>query len=178
LKGLIIAKRKSLGQRIKMLREEIGMSQHDLAVATGISNGSVSTIEGGKASFGIDQIIAVGYFFGFELTDLDAENFICPNENLLRSQIISFHKAHHSTAYEYLEKPPTINYAIRKRVLKSNLLNAPQKIKEIREFIKTEYGWTYKGSSLTNTLNALAKEGLIKIETHPKNKNWKVYHKA
>lgn len=175
----VIAKRQLLGLRIKSLREEIGLSQHDLASATGLSSGTIANIEGGKANSGFSQILSILYFFGYEIEAIAGEEFVCPNEGVLRKQITAFHKNRESASVlVYLEKQPSINYAIKKRILKSSLLDTPQRIQTIKEYLKKEYGWVYKSSSITNTLSALANEGLISIENHATSKIWKVYRRA
>jgi len=175
----VIAKRQLLGHRIKSLREEIGLSQHDLASATGLSSGTIANIEGDKANSGFSQILTILYFFGYEIEEIAGKEFVCPNEGVLRNRIQEFHKNSESASVlVYLEKQPSINYAIKKRILASTLLDTPQRIQTIKEYLKKEYSWTYKSSSITNTLSALASEGLISIENHAKNKNWKIYRRA
>lgn len=53
----------SLGQRIKFLREEKGMSQNDVAKSTGISRSNIGKIENDKISPNCDAVIELAKLF-------------------------------------------------------------------------------------------------------------------
>ncbi|MCU7928725.1 MAG: helix-turn-helix domain-containing protein [Candidatus Thiodiazotropha sp. (ex Dulcina madagascariensis)] len=56
-----------LGQIIGSLRLQKGLEQADLAQALGISQASYSRLEGGKAQWSIDQLMAASKILGLEV---------------------------------------------------------------------------------------------------------------
>ena len=62
-----IKDRHRIGSRIKELREQAGMTQQDLADATGLKRPNISRIELGKYSTGIDILCKIAAELGKEL---------------------------------------------------------------------------------------------------------------
>ena len=57
-----------LGQIIGSLRQQRELDQADLAAALGISQASYSRLEGGKATWSVDQLITVSHRLQVEVT--------------------------------------------------------------------------------------------------------------
>lgn len=54
---------KTFNQRLRMLREERGCAQKDVARAAGVSVASISNYESGQAEPGLDKLCAMADFF-------------------------------------------------------------------------------------------------------------------
>ena len=59
-----------LGQRLKALRQERGLSISEVAAATGISRSFLSLVEGGKSDITLGRLITLLAYFGVSITDL------------------------------------------------------------------------------------------------------------
>lgn len=66
-KEQIIQERLRLGDRIRQLREEAGMSQADLAERTGLIQPNIARIESGKYSTGQDILSKISFALGKNL---------------------------------------------------------------------------------------------------------------
>lgn len=60
-------RRVAFGQRIKELREEMGMSIEDLSVLVGIKPGNIASIEAGKYNMGVTTILRFADALGVQL---------------------------------------------------------------------------------------------------------------
>lgn len=56
-----------VGQQIKLIREEKGLSQEELAQRMGISRTTISKIENGKFSFSIDYLLKLSLSLDFHV---------------------------------------------------------------------------------------------------------------
>ncbi len=63
----LLDRRKELGQRVRMLRMERGMTQAQLAALAGITSGNVFRIEAGMYSMGIDLVNRIADALGVRL---------------------------------------------------------------------------------------------------------------
>lgn len=59
--------RVGVGQQIKLMREEKGLSQEELAQRMGISRTTISKIENGKFSFSIDYLLKLSLSLDFHV---------------------------------------------------------------------------------------------------------------
>lgn len=167
MQKLINKKRKSIGQRIKLIRKELGLTQIELAKGASVSKGTINAIESGNKGCQLENLLAVGYFFGMELEEIATPTAPPQNALQLRDNIISFHKKHNSKEYKILNKKPRIVNALRHKILSTDFLDTPKEVKDILDYCKTEYDWVYKSSSMSNALKALIKEGKIKMIPSP-----------
>ncbi len=163
----IQANRKKLAERVRTLRTELGLSQHDLSVATGLSNGTITHIESGTHDYGIDKLLAICFFFRLSLAEFC--DFDRPSSSLVNSG---------NPLTSLPHKKPTILYALTKKVLRSDFLATGKVVGEIKKFILEHYGWDYRNTSISNTLKSLEGQGLILSDPHPIKQNAKLYRKA
>lgn len=70
-KDEIIQERQRIGQRIRQLREEAGLSQSDLAEMTGLKRPNITRIEAGKYSTGQDILSKISLALGKKLDITD-----------------------------------------------------------------------------------------------------------
>lgn len=66
--------RELFGRRIKARRKILGMTQHGLHVATGITTSYLSAIESGKANCSLDSANEIAVALGLELGPMLAIN--------------------------------------------------------------------------------------------------------
>lgn len=59
-----------LGGRIREAREARGITQHDLAVAVGLTRGSVANLESGRQRVQVHTLIAAAQALGLDAADL------------------------------------------------------------------------------------------------------------
>lgn len=59
-----------VGLNILIRRRELHMTQNDLAEASGISRGYISTIERGRANFKVEALIAIAMALGVDYHEL------------------------------------------------------------------------------------------------------------
>lgn len=163
MKNKIVEKRIHIGIRIRQLRGKLGMTQQTLAQATGLSEGTIMSIETGQSGYVIDSILAVCFFFGYEMEELLNTGFAIPDYSRLREKISRYHKRTGSASYEYLFRKPRAKTMLKESVLPAGFLNSPREIKAIKWYLLDRYNLEYLSSTLTNALRALAKEGIIKI---------------
>lgn len=66
-KSVILEKRKKIGEAIRSIRENRGLSQNELAEKMNISRSTISKIEGGNFNFSIDYLSRFSLALGFEI---------------------------------------------------------------------------------------------------------------
>ncbi len=59
-----------ISETIKMIREELGLKQHELASKAGVSQVLISTIESGKKKPSMDTLKAIAAAFGISYAEL------------------------------------------------------------------------------------------------------------
>lgn len=64
------SEKRSLGYRIRQLREDKNVSQRQLALMTGTSRSYLWKLEGGKADVGIDVLCRIARALGVKVRDL------------------------------------------------------------------------------------------------------------
>lgn len=168
---MLISARKIIGKNVKLIRESLGLSQLNFSIVTGLSKGTIFNIESGKIGYNIDLIDKIIVFSGYSIHDLTNEIFK-PDINL-RDLLIKKYKGQPEYS-NILKSKPEIGYAIKFKLLNSTFFNEPKEINQIRLFFK-EFGWDYKGTSISNALKNMPE--VIEITPHKTKGNTNVYTK-
>jgi transcriptional regulator with XRE-family HTH domain len=165
---------KTLGKNLKRLREFTGLSQHYLASLTEISKRSIANIEGGKRKIDIAIVFKLrAFFFMYTLDQLCDTDIII--EDSLKEKLIEKFKKENPGLMTVLSKQPTIVFAIKNKLLKSDFIDDPKGTKKIREYFIKNYGWKFGGPAIANALKRMP--NLIKIDEHSNKGNANVYSK-
>jgi hypothetical protein len=80
----------------------------------------------------------------------------------------------HSEFSHILNCSPEIVYAIEFKLLKSDFIDQPKEISQIKSFFE-RFGWKYSGTSISNALKRMP--DLIEIRQHETKKNTNIYLK-
>ncbi|RZK48055.1 MAG: XRE family transcriptional regulator [Pedobacter sp.] len=161
-----------IGRNVRAIRKLLGLSVFDFSTLTELSRATIVNIESGKRGLSIHNLDKICHFTNFKLSDLTNKNFQLKGD--IRERLIK-HYQKDNAILNILSKAPDISYAISFKLLKSDFLDTPREIREIRAFISKTFKWTYKGTSISTTLKRMPE--LIKIEPHPTKKNTFLYSK-
>jgi transcriptional regulator with XRE-family HTH domain len=161
-----------IGRNIQILRESLGLTQHDLALLTNISKRSIANIETGKGNFRIELLFAILNFYSVDISLINSRTIKVPEK--FREKLIKHHQERKSENIQILTKRPTIVYAINYYLLPSSFLNNPREIAEIQLFFK-KLGWEFVSSSITNALTRMPE--VIEVRPHESKGNTNVYSK-
>ncbi|RZK01458.1 MAG: XRE family transcriptional regulator [Flavobacterium sp.] len=137
-----------LGKNVKALREAVGLSQHDFSALLEISKRSLASIELGSTNTTLDLISNISSFFGLSIDELT--NTELKIKNKFRDTIIEFHSGNNKYL-AILNKRPNLTFAINYELLKSNFLEKPREVNEVKSFL-AKLGWNYLGTSISNAL--------------------------
>lgn len=75
-----------IGQKVKQLREQAGLSQAQIAQFLGVDQSNISKCEKGERQFQVDQLERLGNLFGVPLGDLmDKEVSVAPLQIAFRA---------------------------------------------------------------------------------------------
>ncbi len=163
--------RKIIGKNIKSLREASGLSQLDFSHLVDISRRSIANIEAGTGGNNLDMLDRIFSFFNIKISDTLKKEIQIPIN--FRETLISNHK-NNKPLLLLLGKKPNITYAIKYKLLKSDFINLPKEVNEIKLFFE-QYGWVYLGTSISNALKR--EHDRIWIGEHKFKKNTYVYSK-
>jgi len=163
--------RKIIGKNIKSLREASGLSQLDFSHLVDISRRSIANIEAGTGNNNLDHLDNIFSFFNVKINDILKKEIQIPIN--FRESLIANHK-NNKPLLILLGKQPNITYAIKYKLLKSDFINTPKEVNEIKLFFE-QYGWGYLGTSISNGLKREADK--ILISKHEFKKNTNVYSK-
>ena len=163
--------RSIIGNNIRMIRKELGLSLLKFSILTGLSKATVVNIESGKTGYNLNLLDKIVAFTKFSLSDLANENFSLKNG--FREAMIKEYRTNYEVNAILIEKPE-ISYAINHIILNSVFFTEPQEIKAIRNYLSA-LNWEYNSSSISNALKRLP--DIIKMERHPTKKGTFVYSK-
>lgn len=163
-----------IGLNLKLLRESIGLSQHDFSSLVDISKRSIANIESGISNIDLTQINKLLSFYTmYTINDLSNNDLkILPK---MKEKLIEVHKKDKPDLINLLSKKPLIVYAIKYELLETDFIQSPKEINEIKNFFLEKYGWDFIGSSISNALKRMPE--LIEIKPHVSKKNTNVYLK-
>lgn len=157
-----------VGANVKTIRKALGLSQLNFSIITGLSKATVINIESGKKGYNLRLLENITSFTKYSLNDLSSKHFK-PDTNL-RDKLAKLYK--HSEFSHLLNCTPEIVYAIEFKLLKSDFIDRPKEISEIKSFFQ-KLGWTYSGTSISNALKR--RPNLIEIRKHDSKANTNVY---
>lgn len=129
---------KELGERIKMLREEQGLTQDEFSKQFNLSRSTVSQYESGvsepddavKIKIALHYKVSLDWLFG--LTDI--RNTIDPYETRLRNLLLAIRNLSHESMNDLINYIETLKIRdIAKRNLHSYIKKLPQKDKKYME---------------------------------------------
>ncbi|WP_175470574.1 helix-turn-helix domain-containing protein [Pedobacter hartonius] len=164
--------RKIIGENIKALREASGLSQQDFSHLVEISRRSIANIEAGNGGNNLDLLDRISTFFNVKIADiLKKEINLTLN---FRENLLSYHK-NNEPLLILLNKQPNITYAIKYKLLKSDFLDTPKEVNEIKSFF-AQYGWKYLGTSISNALKR--EQDKIIVTRHELKRNTNIYSKT
>lgn len=160
-----------IGKNVKAIRVALGLSLLNFSFLTGLSKASIINIESGKTGYNLNLLDNIILFSKQSLGDLSNENYK-PTDNL-RDRLITQYKNNPEFS-SILKQTPEIVYAVSYKLLKSDFINEPKEINEIKIFFE-QFGWVYLGTSISNALKRLPAK--IHISQHPSKKNTNLYSK-
>ena len=143
----------------------------NFSIVTGLSKASIINIESGKTGYNLNLLDNIISFSRQSLSDLSNENYT-PMEDL--RDILINHYKNNSEFTGILSQRPEIVYVVKYKLLKSNYMNEPKEINEIKVYFE-QFGWKYLGTSISNTLKRVPTK--ILISKHPTKKNTHIYSK-
>lgn len=153
-----------VGKNVKKIREHLNLLQRQLAKAIGTTSNTIRAIEQGKGFKSI-HILGISHFFAISLSDLLTPNFSLPDDVILRSRILAYHKRHRSTSANILNNPPTTKFLIEVRLLDQGYFNRKRSVEEIKEKLRNEYSLRFKtSSSISQALREAVNAGLLQKE--------------
>lgn len=151
-----------ISRNIVELRDALGLSQKDFSILANIASSTLINIESGKKSFKISTLNGIFVFTKIRLEELSKASFVPPKN--LREKLTEKYK-NEPSIYVILSKEPSIPYAIKYKLLKTDFLDQPKETRQIAKFFLDNYGWKYKGNSIHSTIRRLTH--LIEINPHP-----------
>ncbi len=161
--------KKIIGRNVKLLRESLGLSQVDFSHLVDVSPGTITNLEYGRAPNSLNTLEKFLIFFGIEMEELLYREISIPAD--FRESIINKHKTN-KELINLLHRRPTIVYAIKFKLLKSDFLDKPKEIGEVKAYFE-EFGWSFLGTSISNALKRMP--DLIEIRKHPTKLNTNEY---
>ncbi|HEY1061647.1 MAG TPA: helix-turn-helix transcriptional regulator [Daejeonella sp.] len=159
-----------VGANVKAIRKALGLSQLKFSIVIGLSKASIINIESGKKGYNLKLLESVTSFTKYSLNDL-SNKYFKPDANL-RNKLGKLYK--HSEFSHILNCSPEIVYAIEFKLLKSDFIDQPKEISQIKSFFE-RFGWKYSGTSISNALKRMP--DLIEIRQHETKKNTNIYLK-
>lgn len=163
--------KQTIGTNIKILRESLGLSQVDFSHLVEVSPGTITNLEYGRGANNLETLGKILTFFNIEM-DYLINQPISVSANF-RESIINQHKKNKELV-NLLHRQPTIVYAIKYNLLKSDFLDKTREIGEVKAFFEKS-GWVFLGTSISNALKRMP--DLIEIRKHETKKNTNVYLK-
>lgn len=161
--------KKNISKNLKLLRNAAGLSQHDFSSLVDISKRTIANVESGKTSHNLDVLEKILTFFNYEFEDIRIKEIEIPID--FRERLINYHSKNKHLS-NLLNHPPTIVYAIEFKLLKSEFIDHPKEISQIKYFFQ-KFGWTYNGTSISNALKR--RPDLIEIRKHESKRNTNIY---
>lgn len=159
-----------VGANVKAIRKALGLSQLNFSIVTGLSKASIVNIESGKKGYNLKLLESITSFTKYSLNDLSNRHFK-PEVNL-REKLSKLYRNNEFS--HLLNCTPEIVYAIEFKLLRSDFIDQPKEISQIRSFFE-KLGWMYNGTSISNALKR--RPDLIKIRKHESKGNTNVYLK-
>jgi transcriptional regulator with XRE-family HTH domain len=163
--------RNIIGKNVRSIRLALGLSLLNFSILTRVSKASIVNIESGRTGYNLNLLDDIILFSRQSLSDLSDETYR-PADNL-RDELINKYK-NNPEFLSILSQRPEIVYAVKYKLLKSDFIDKPKEINEIKIFFE-QFGWIYLGTSISNTLKRLPKN--IHISKHPLKKNTNLYTK-
>lgn len=160
-----------IGNNVRLIRKELGLSLLKFSILTELSKATVVNIENSKTGYNLNLLDKIITFTKFSLRDLTNENFSLKND--FRERMIKRYSKDDGF-YAILNGKPEISYAIKRKILSTNFLNNPREVRDIRAYLLSS-NWDYKGSSISNALKRMPDS--ITINIHPTKKGTFVYSK-
>ena len=162
-----------IGKNVKSLREAIALSQHDFSLLLEISKRSVANIESGEKNIDVELLRKVkSLFFMYSRDQLCNDKIEIPHN--LKEQLIKHFKDVKPEVVILLNKMPSIVYAIKFKLLRSDFIDQYRETNEIKKFFE-RFGWEFEGTSITNALTRMP--DLIESKRHISKGNTNVYKK-
>lgn len=159
-----------VGANIKAIRKVLGLSQLNFSIVTGLSKASIINIESGKKGYNLKLLENITSFTKYSLNDL-SNRYFKPEVNL-REKLGKLYKR--SEFSHILNCTPEIVYAIEFKLLKSDFIDQPKEISQIRSFFE-KLGWKYNGTSISNAMKR--RPDLVEIRKHENKGNTNIYLK-
>ncbi|MBK1442578.1 helix-turn-helix transcriptional regulator [Parapedobacter sp. ISTM3] len=161
-----------ISSNVVELRDALGLSQKDFSILANIASSTLINIESGNKSFKISTLSGILAFTNIKLEELSKASFVPPKN--LRAKLTEKYK-NEPSIYVILSKEPSIPYAIKYKLLKTDFLDQPKETRQIAKFFRDNYGWRYKGNSIHSTMRRLTH--LIDIKPHPNKGRTNLYSK-
>jgi hypothetical protein len=132
--------------------------------------GSRLNIESGNTGYNLNLLENIISFSTYPLSELSEKDFAPPTD--LREKLIEKYEG--DLKYSILSKKPTIVYAIKYKLLRSNFIDEFKETNEIKKFFE-QFGWSFEGPSITNALMRMPK--IIEIKRHESKGSTNLYRK-
>lgn len=161
--------KKIIGTNVKLLREALGLSQVDFSHLVEVSPGTITNLEYGRSPNSLNTLVKFMFFFNVGMDDLLYREISIPVD--FRESFSNKHKTN-KELFNLLHKRPTIVYAIKFKLLKSDFLDKPKEIGEVKAYFE-KFGWSFLGTSISNALKRMP--DLIEIRKHQTKLNTNEY---
>jgi transcriptional regulator with XRE-family HTH domain len=159
MKELINESNIETGRKLRNLRNILLLSYQDIETATKVSRITVARVEDGEKGCNRESVLALIFFYGYELHKFYDFSKRLPTEKELKKQMIDFHINHESKEYEIIYKQPDLIELIEQKLLKTALFNKWVEVTDVYKFCKEKYVYEY--NSISGTLILATKKGLL-----------------
>lgn len=161
--------RVTIGSNVRKIRKILGLSLLNFSILCELSKASIVNIEVGKSGYNLNLLEKIVKFTRCSLGELSDENFT-PKSNL-RDELLEIYNGN-DAFYALLSQKPNLSHTIEEKLLKSDFLDIPKEVREIKDYL-SELGLTYNRASISIALKRMSH--LIKGEPHPTKKGTFVY---
>jgi len=160
-----------IGNNVRKIRKGLGLSLLNFSILCELSKASIVNIEAAKSGYNLNLLENIVNFTKFSVSKLSDEEFTLKNN--LRDELLEIYKGN-DTFYALLNQKPNLSHTIEQKLLKSNFLDTPKEVREIRDYL-SGLGLTYNRASISIALKRMY--DMIKAEPHPSKKGTFVYSK-
>lgn len=162
-------KLKSLGKRLRRLREIGKVTQKQIEFVTKMDQGHLSRLERGHVNISINYVFLLADFYGVEDFEILNYNAPLPDREKIQRSVTKFLKRNDFYTAEFFKIK--LSSIVEDKIIPSKFLQTPKYNKEISLHLKEKYKATFTNSALSQVLKVFIKKGLIeRIKTNKKSK--------
>ncbi|MGS2765319.1 hypothetical protein [Sinomicrobium sp. M5D2P9] len=162
MEKFIQEQRKKIGLRIQKIIDILGLKPTQFAALTKLTPNTITHISSAKG-FNSNTILHISFYTGMPLDVLlDLSSNKIDKKTLVKNFWQNV-ETHNPSAYnKFKEKRFTIVEAIKKLIEEASFFDKPKKTGEVREYLETEYYKSASSATISQALNNLFEEGLLR----------------